>query len=38
MNKLPKGLYPKVQPHFSCGKVIVTFFRNVGAKVKMQTE
>jgi hypothetical protein len=27
MNKLPNGLYSKVQPHFSCGKVIVTFFR-----------
>src|SRR5690349_19873760 len=27
MNKLPNGLYSKVQPHFSCGKVIVPFFR-----------
>src|ERR1700746_3384182 len=27
MNKLPNDLCSKVQPHFSCGKVIVTFFR-----------
>jgi hypothetical protein len=32
MNKLPNGLYSKVQPHFSCGKVIVTF-SNVLKKV-----
>ena len=27
MNKLPNDLCSKVQSHFSCGKVIVTFFR-----------
>src|SRR5246127_5763576 len=27
MNKLPNDLCSKVHPHFSCVKVIVTFFR-----------